>query len=133
VVASDYNDSDHVTTSIAIVTAGTFLHFMITIMRMSKRYNRGLYEPPFAVSYCVLSGVTLAFLVVSYSYYLVTLPKFDAVYSAHGFSDLHHNGLPTAAFVFTVVYVSGQTGFTFATLPRVEWAATAGTKAVTGI
>ena len=120
-VLGDYNNSDHVFVSIAIVAAGTLMHFVMTCMRANPAYNRSLHDKPFAVTYCIISGVTSAFLVVTYAYYLINLPKFNDAYAKAGFSDLRNNGLPTAAFVMTVIYISGQTGFTVATQPSLEF------------
>lgn len=131
VEAYDYNNSDHVFVSISFVAGMTLLQFILTIMRaFSKQYEATLHDFGFAVTYSVMAGLTVAFLIVSYTYYLVTLPKFNAVYDSNGYSDLKNNGLPTAAFIFTVIYICAQTGYTFATVPAVRFANAAAEKSV---
>jgi hypothetical protein len=125
----DYNDSDHVYVSLAFVAAMTLMQYMLTVMRgLSKAYESSLHDFGFAVAYSVMAGLTMAVLIVSYAYYLVTLPKFNAVYKDAGFNDLRNNGLPTAAFLFTTIYICAQTGYTFATVPAVRFASAAAGK-----
>jgi TM2 domain-containing membrane protein YozV len=125
----DYNNTDHVLVCIAIAAAGTLLHLLMSLpFNADKHYKRTMKGKVFPILYCWITGLTAAFVLVAYAYFLINLAQFNDAYAKAGFHTLRNNALPSAAFVLTVAYLSGQTGMVIATRPDLEfnWMASKG-------
>ena len=118
----DYNNTDHVLVCIAIAAAGTLLHLIMSLFfNADSRFKLTMKGKIFPVVYCWITGLSTAFLLVAYAYFLVNLAQFNDAYAKAGFHTLRNNALPSAAFVLTAAYLSGQTGMVIATRPDLEF------------